>query len=93
MPLTPYIPSVRPVITIASPSVPWYNIRERRDFMIKITKDYYVQDGRLYVVKELKPTKWGYRVVNKDGKRQYVSIEKIKEIEEKLKCKKSQSTK
>ena len=61
--------------------------------MLKINKNYYVQDGRLYIVKELKPTKWGYRVLNPDGKRQYVTTERLKEIEEKLKCKNLQSTK
>lgn len=61
--------------------------------MLKINKNYYVQDGRLYVIKELKPTKWGYRVVNQEGKRQYVSQQRLLEIEEGLKCKKSQSTK
>lgn len=61
--------------------------------MLHINNNYYVQDGRLYVVKELKPTRWGYRVVNQGGKRQYVSQQRLLEIEEELKCKKSQSTK
>jgi hypothetical protein len=61
--------------------------------MFRISKDYYVQDGRLYIIKELKLTKWGYRVLNQEGKRQYVTQERLKEIEEELKCKKSQSTK
>lgn len=61
--------------------------------MLKINKNYYVQDGRLYIIKELKQTKWGYRVINQEGKRQYVSQQRLKEIEEELKCKKSQSTK
>lgn len=61
--------------------------------MIRINRDYYVQDGRLYIIKELKPTRWGYRVVNQEGKRQYVPQQRLLEIEEELKCKKSQSTK
>lgn len=61
--------------------------------MIRINRDYYVQDGRLYIIKELKPTRWGYRVVNQEGKRQYVPQQRLLEIEEELKCKKSQFTK
>ena len=61
--------------------------------MIRINRDYYVQDGRLYIIKELKPTRWGYRVVNQEGKRQYVPQQRLLEIEEELKCKKLQSTK
>lgn len=61
--------------------------------MLHINNNYYVKDGELYIIKKLKPSKYGYRITNPDGTRKWVSVQRVQEIEEVLKCKKSQSTK
>lgn len=49
--------------------------------MIRINRDYYAQDGQLYILKPLKPTKYGYRVLDSNGKRIYVTEERVRQIE------------
>ena len=61
--------------------------------MFRINNDYYVHNGELYLVKKLKPSKYGYRITNPDRTRKWVSVQRVQEIEEELKCKRSQSTK
>lgn len=61
--------------------------------MFRINNDYYVHNGELYTVKKLKPSKYGYRITNPDRTRKWISVQRVQEIEEELKCKRSQSTK
>lgn len=59
--------------------------------MLRINNDYYVHNGELYIVKKLKPSRYGYRITNPDRTRKWVSVQRVQEIEEE--CKKSQSIK
>ena len=43
--------------------------------MQHFTRDYYIYNGEVY--KKLHPTKKGYRLVNKDGKRVWITLPKI----------------
>lgn len=49
--------------------------------MIKLDDTHYVDNGRVYLVKRLQPSKYGYRITNKNGKRIWVTQEKINKYE------------
>jgi hypothetical protein len=59
----------------------WALSPERRWAMVPIGKGYYYHDDKIY--KEIKPSGLKaprYKLVNKDGKRVWITLEKIKQL-------------
>ena len=46
--------------------------------MKHFTKDYYVYNNELY--KKIKPQRQGYRLINKEGKRKWITLAQIIDI-------------
>ena len=53
--------------------------------MIRIDDTHFVCNGAVYIVKRLKPTKYGYHITNKEGKRIWVTQAKIDKYENDMK--------
>lgn len=59
----------------------WAISPERRWAMVPIGKDYYFHEDKIY--KEIKPSGLKaprYKLINKEGKRVWITLEKIKQI-------------